>query len=144
MVSKRRRDLDQLRTSIREAGLRATASRVAVLALLREQTTPMSHAEVFACVEADGWDRATIYRNLIDLTEAGLARRTDLGDHVWRFEATSGDRSHDHPHFVCTECNSIECVPELKLRLPTRAHAPRAVMERHVEVQLRGLCDNCA
>lgn len=144
MVRTRRSDRDELRTSIREAGLRATPSRIAVLAILRSETTPMSHGEVFTKVEAEGWDRATIYRNLIDLAEAGLARRTDVGDHVWRFEAMSGDESQDeHPHFVCTECGTIECLPELTLRLPTRIHAPRSVLEKHVEVQLRGLCDNC-
>ncbi|ACY15525.1 Fur family transcriptional regulator [Haliangium ochraceum] len=144
MASKRQRELDELRTSLREAGLRATASRVAVLSLLRAQTMPMSHGEAFAQLEADGWDRATIYRNLIDLTDAGLARRSEVGDRVWRFEATSGDATHDnHPHFVCTECSTIECLPELSLRLPARVHVPRSVAEKHVEVQLRGLCDDC-
>lgn len=144
MASKRLRDLDELRTSIREAGLRATRPRVAVLAILRKQAAPMSHGEVFAQLAAEGWDRATVYRNLMDLTEMGLARRADVGDHVWRFEATSGDESYDnHPHFVCTECSTIECLPDLKLQLPTRVHAPRSVIDRHVEVQLRGLCDDC-
>jgi Fur family transcriptional regulator, ferric uptake regulator len=137
-------EIDDLRASIRKTGLRATPSRIAVLGLLRRQPTPLSHGEVVAAMEDQGWDRATIYRNLIDLTEVGLARRTDVGDHVWRFEATTGDDDQDeHPHFVCTECGIIECLPELELRVPQRKRTPRAIRDRQVEVQLRGLCDDC-
>lgn len=138
-------DTNALRTSIRDTGLRATPSRIAVLRLLRRQTTPMSHSEVVASMEHHEWNRATIYRNLIDLTEVGLARRTDVGDHVWRFEATTGNDTQDeHPHFVCTECGMIECLPELELRVPRRKRTLRAIRERQVEVQLRGRCDDCA
>ena len=42
---------------------------------------------------------------LLGLTEAGLARRADLGDHVWRFEAIDPNHVDDgHPHFVCSVC----------------------------------------
>lgn len=146
MASRRRGpEIDELRASIRQTGLRATPSRIAVLGLLRRQTAPLSHGEVVASVEDRGWDRATIYRNLIDLSDVGLARRTDVGDHVWRFEATSGNDAQDeHPHFLCTECGAIECLPDLELRMPARKRTPRAIRERQVEVQVRGLCDDCA
>lgn len=145
MATRRRiPSIDDLRATLRQAGLRATPSRIAVLGLLRRHTTPLSHGEVVASVDDQGWDRATIYRNLMDLTEVGLARRTDVGDHVWRFEAKSGDTPEDeHPHFVCTECGIIECLPELQLRVPRRTRTPRAIRDRQVEVQLRGLCDDC-
>ena len=92
---------------------------------------------------SQAWDRATIYRNLTDLSDVGLARRTDVGDHVWRYEAvTGGHQASAHPHFVCTECGSVECLPELDY-VVTRARTPRAVRLKRVEVQLRGPCDAC-
>jgi Fur family ferric uptake transcriptional regulator len=143
-----RQSLDQLRSQVRAKGLRATPSRLAVLELLRASEAPMSHGDVADRLATQAWDRATIYRNLIDLAEAGLVRRTDVGDHVWRFEAVTGD--HDasaHPHFVCTECGAVECLPEIELAVRSarnsRSKAPRAVKQRKVEVHVRGLCDAC-
>lgn len=137
----RRDDLETLRAAVREAGLRATPSRIAVLHLLRSAQAPVSHGEVVAKLASQAWDPATIYRNLTDLSDVGLARRTDVGDHVWRFEAAS-HAATAHPHFVCTECGTVECLPDLEY-VVTRARTPRAIRQKRVEVQMRGLCDAC-
>jgi len=140
--------VEDARQALRPKGLRATPSRIAVLALLRASDTPMSHGDVADRLASATWDRATLYRNLTDLAEHGLARRLDVGDHVWRFEAVRPDHdANAHPHFVCTECGTIECLPDVALdlrdvRRPTRT--PRALKQRQVEIQLRGLCDACA
>src|SRR5262249_51613824 len=76
--------IDRLRGRIHAVGLRSTGSRLAVLRRLEQARTPVTHADIVNDLAPQGFDRATIYRNLIDLTEAGLASRTDLGDHVWR------------------------------------------------------------
>jgi Fur family transcriptional regulator, ferric uptake regulator len=140
-----RESLDDLRAAVRGKGLRATPSRLAVLDLLRSSDMPMSHGDVADRLVGQTWDRATIYRNLTDLAEAGLVRRTDVGDHVWRFEAVSDEHeAAAHPHFVCTECGTVECLPELELSMRTaRSKPPRAVKQRQVEIQVRGLCDAC-
>jgi Fur family ferric uptake transcriptional regulator len=139
----RRDDLETLRAAVREAGLRATPSRIAVLHLLRAAAAPVSHSDVVAKLASQAWDPATIYRNLTDLADVGLARRTDVGDHVWRFEAITGShQASAHPHFVCTECGTVECLPELEYMM-SRAKTPRAIRQKRVEVQMRGLCDAC-
>ena len=138
----RRDDLETLRAAVRNAGLRATPSRIAVLHLLRSAGSPVSHGDVVAKLASQAWDPATIYRNLTDLSDVGLARRTDVGDHVWRFEAITASHQAAHPHFVCTECGSVECLPDLEY-VVTRAKAPRAVRLKRVEIQLRGPCDAC-
>lgn len=142
-MAPRRDDLETLRTAVRNAGLRATPSRIAVLRLLRAASSPVSHSDVVAELSSQAWDPATIYRNLTDLSDVGLARRTDVGDHVWRYEAvTGGHQASAHPHFVCTECGSVECLPDLEY-VVSRARTPRAVRLKRVEVQLRGPCDAC-
>jgi Fur family ferric uptake transcriptional regulator len=144
-----RANLDELRGAVRAKGLRATPSRMAVLDLLRASDSPMSHGDVADHLASEAWDRATIYRNLTDLAEAGLVRRTDVGDHVWRFEAVSDDHEAGaHPHFVCTECGTVECLPDIELavrasRTARSGKPPRAVKQRQVEVHVRGLCDAC-
>jgi Fur family ferric uptake transcriptional regulator len=138
---------ESLRARLREAGLRATAARVAVLRALVRATMPRSHADVCDEVAELGYDRATVYRNLIDLTEAGLARRLDLGDHVWRFERVPGDPAEPghgtdvHPHFVCNECGTVECLPAASVAI---RGVPRALRKNRLQVQLSGLCEACA
>ena len=142
MIAAMAKNEEELRSLVRARGLRATPSRLAVLELLRSQSSPMSHGDVADRLASQTWDRATIYRNLIDLAESGLLRRTDVGDHVWRFEAVTGEHDAAHPHFLCTECGTVECLPELELAV-RRNRAPRALRQRQVEVHVRGLCDAC-
>ena len=140
--------LAEIRTTIRTAGLRSTSPRVAVLEHMQAATTPLSHAEIFDALEDKGFDRATIYRNLIDLTEAGLLSRTDVGDHVWRFELRQegqrGRSQKEHPHFMCTDCGEVSCLPGVSVRISPSPSAPRVLSAKTVEVQLKGLCDRCA
>lgn len=135
----------ELREAIRAAGMRATASRIAVLRELRKATRPISHSEIVDALTGQTWDRATLYRNLMDLASAGLARRVELGDRVWRFDGSSTDQAHDaakHPHFVCTVCGHIECLPEA-LFSAVPGTLPGAMKKKALEVQVRGVCDDC-
>lgn len=131
---------------IRSAGLRVTSSRIAVLSALRETAVPLSHADVATKLEHLGVDRTTVYRNLIDLAEAGLLRRSDVG-HTWRFELAASDNEHDagqHPHFVCTDCGKVACLPTGAVTLKAVRGSPAALKRGNLEIQLRGLCDACA
>jgi Fur family ferric uptake transcriptional regulator len=138
--------LDDLKTRLRDADLRATAPRLAVLRFLYEAPTPVSHAEIADKLAPEGWDRATVYRNLNDLTEAGIARKTDLGDHVWRFELLGdahGAHADAHPHFVCDECGEVSCLPEGSVEIKSTRGGPLRLKERVHEIQLKGRCERC-
>ncbi len=133
---------DALRAELRAVGLRATASRLGVLRLLRAAGRPVSHADMETLAAGESWNRTTLYRNLLDLVRVGYARRFDLGDHVWRFEAVEAAPKEAHPHFVCNSCGTVECLPDVAVAIEP-GPAPRAVREKSVEVQLRGVCDRC-
>ena len=148
-TTKAARSVEALRGQIREAGLRVTAPRVAVLQRLDEATAPLTHAELADALGPAGWDRATIYRNLIDLTDAGMLRRSDVGDHVWRFErvreaAASGHVSGAHPHFVCDACGDVSCLPGEAVEVHASRDTPRSLKGGAVEIQVKGRCDRCA
>lgn len=135
----------ELKQKLRDVGLRATSARAAVLRCLMEATGPLSHNEVCDRLATLDYDRATLYRNLMDLTEAGVASRTDLGDHLWRFEL-AGEGGHDegaHPHFVCRECGEVSCLPEDALEVVGKRGIPRSVRRRQVEIHVRGVCNAC-
>lgn len=146
--STRSEGVDAARARLRAAGLRSTGPRLAVLRRLHELTAPVTHGELVADLAPLAFDRATIYRNLIDLTDAGLLTRTDLGDHAWRFELRRSDRRQEtdapHPHFSCVDCGTVACLPGVTVRISSRRGSPRAVRRRDVAVQLRGRCDRCA
>jgi Fur family ferric uptake transcriptional regulator len=129
--------------AIREAGLRATPARIATLKLLYNATSPLTHAEVAAELHELGIDKATVFRNLNDMATAGLLRRTELGDRVWRFEPVSDDEDHGsgHPHFVCVDCGTVSCMEEIKLT----AGSLRMSKEfgKVTEILLRGHCNEC-
>ena len=131
----------EARRALRDAGLRVTEQRIRVFEALRRAARPMSHPELVALLPQDGMDRTTVYRILMDLTERGLANRRDLGDHVWRFDLRTADlRRHeqDHPHFSCTECGALECLPVDAVTLsPSLARSA-------AEIHVRGRCARCA
>lgn len=136
---------DDHRARIRAKGMRATAPRVAVLRCLAAQDRPLTHAEIMAEL-GDDWDRATVYRNLSDLTKAELVRRYAVGDQVWRFESAHG---HDHTgpghaHFVCVSCGDVQCIEDVKVQVPRAPSVPKAVRAPDLEIQLKGVCDTCA
>lgn len=138
-----------LRRALRDAGLRATGARASVLKILMEAGTPLSHSEVYERLADQSVDRVTVYRNLTDLAEAGLLNRTDLGDHVWRFEwrepGPQGEAAHAaHPHFLCSDCGAIACLPLAAVSLKAVRGTPRSLRHHQsVEIRVRGLCDAC-
>lgn len=131
---------------IREVGLRVTQPRLAVLQVLEKHARPLSHADLIDALCGQGFDRVTLYRNLNDLADAGIVARTEVGDHVWRFELRQRTQAHQgiHPHFTCTDCGTVSCLPGDAVQISRSGRVPKAVRERTVEVSLRGVCDRCS
>jgi Fur family ferric uptake transcriptional regulator len=136
----------ELQGLLRAAGLRSTAPRVAVLRYLFGSGVPASHGELYEALRGEGFDRATLYRNLIDLSDAGLVTRIDVGDHVWRFEVKrrAGDHVTEHPHFVCSDCGAVSCLTDAAVRIVGGAGAPKSISTRNVSIQITAVCDACA
>jgi Fur family ferric uptake transcriptional regulator len=135
-----------LADKLRAAGLRRTGPRLAVLERLALAAAPLSHGELADELEPLGLDRATVYRNLCDLTDARMVRRSDLGDHVWRFslaEPAEADHARQHPHLLCTACGTLQCLPDVKLRFTPSRNSRRSLDLDAFEVQLRGRCERC-
>ena len=132
----------RMKNRLRDAGLRATLPRMEVLRRLEDASAPSSHGDLADELVPMGFDRATVYRNLNDLVESGLATRVDLGDHVWRFEvrAPGENEPEDHPHFLCNDCGEVVCLPEIEIPLPRKAARPIADIQ---DVVLRGRCASC-
>jgi Fur family ferric uptake transcriptional regulator len=85
---------------------------------------------------------ATVYRTMKAICDAGLARETDFGDGLRRFEHKHKHRDHDH--LICLKCGRIIEVmsPEIeKLQVNlARKHRFKAVRHR---MEIFGLCRTC-
>jgi Fur family ferric uptake transcriptional regulator len=137
--------LDEVRKLIRDKGLRSTPARLAILRHLFGADGPATHAQVADELAPQGFDRATIYRNLVELADVGLLHRMELGDHVWRFELRqTADRGDgDHTHFLCVDCGDVSCVTDLSLEAAVSLVGQRASPGRVTEVLLKGHCKRC-
>lgn len=138
VVEKREQRIRQL---LQERGIRVTDQRVKVLHELDQLRMPISHTELADRLAGAGLDRATVFRNLVSLTEAGVLVRTQLGDTVWRYELprSEGGAHTSHPHFVCTDCGDVSCLSDKNIalkNLPAKSQV--------AEIQVRGRCSSCA
>ncbi len=136
--------VQEAKSILREAELRGTAARIAVLQCLEREAAPQSHADVTERLEGFGFDPSTIYRSLTELSEAGLLARLDLGDGTRRFELLkNADGSIvGHPHFMCVDCGKIQCLDGFTFVLsPTKrgASQPGTI----TEVLVKGHCAEC-
>ena len=154
-----------LREALRAAGMRITGTRLALLRLMGQSRAPASAQQIFddlcaarksAAGKASGGrpDRVTVYRTLNSLVEAGLAHKVDPGDRVFRFSLTDHARCegekhvHEHPHFVCDACGTVECLENERVVIKTasNAHTPPTSSKRRVKqdgVVLHGTCGPC-
>ena len=132
------------RTMLQEAGLRRTASRVAVLCELASAGRPLSHAEVVERLEGSGFGAPTIFRCLGDMAVAGIFTRIDLGDHVWRFgfRGCGVHRVAEHPHFICVDCGRATCLPGVNVNV-ARSEKSHRDFGDVTEIVLKGRCPSC-
>jgi Fur family ferric uptake transcriptional regulator len=131
---------ERYRTLLSSKGLRVTEQRLIVLEALSGSRRPVSFPELVEQLSEQGLDRATVYRNLLGLTEVGILIRTQLGDGVARYELPLGGEGHhaEHLHLVCVDCGGVSCLPASAVSL----HGEAAW--RVTEVQLRGHCEACS
>ena len=130
--------------ALRDAGLRATAARVAVFKLLSSAGRPRSHAEVVEALEEFGFDQSTLFRCLNEMADAKLLARLDLGDQTRRFELRKPDDvEFTHPHFMCVDCGELQCMNDFSVQVTPSRGPRRAKLGTITEVLIRGHCGSC-
>ncbi|MEM6455059.1 MAG: Fur family transcriptional regulator [Acidobacteriota bacterium] len=134
---------DQARALLKAHKLRITGPRLAVLRVLADADTPLSHSDVLARLGDTDWNPATIYRNLIKLRDAGVAPVASRIQGIDRYAlAREDDDDHRHPHFVCDDCGCVRSLPDARMTT-TAIQGPWAEALRQARVQLHGACPDC-
>jgi len=129
---------------LRKSGFRWTTQRALIV---REALSSHDHFtadELLAlCRRRDPKvSRATVYRTLIVLEDAGFVEGLDTGDGGRRFEHVLGHEHHDH--MVCLDCGRILefCDDELERRQEVAAKRLGFRIQRH-SLRLYGSCKDC-
>ena len=127
---------------LRDAGLRVTAGRLALLAAL--DGAPHSDAASLhdLLFRADATTSIQSVHNVLsDLTAAGLLRRIEPANSAARYELRVGDNHH---HIVCTSCGAVADVDCVVGHAPCLTPSDTAGFTlATAEVTFWGLCADC-
>lgn len=96
---------------IKDKNIKLTTARVKLLEILKEADRPLCYEEVKNDISMD---KATFYRNISKFEEEGILNAFESNDKKRYFEL----KLKPHAHFVCVECNSVECIKNVDIALP--------------------------
>lgn len=133
---------ERAREVLRRAGLKSTQPRLAVLELLAEAAAALSHREISERLSESFLNKATIFRVLVDLCDANILRRFDLGDHAWRFELVNAD-CDVHAHLLCDVCGEVICLSDVSASDAAERILPTNSPHQAREIVIKGLCAAC-
>lgn len=127
---------------LRQAGLRVTRQRVAVLEAIAEHSHPDADQIIRDVRDVLGRvSTQAVYDALHSLADAGLLRRVEPAGSPARFERRVGDNHH---HLVCRVCGTmtdVDCTTGLAPCLEPVTHAGYVIDE--AEITFWGTCPAC-
>lgn len=136
-----------IRALLQEKGYKYTSQRKAVYeTFLKEKDRHMTTEDVYLEVRkhAPNIGIATIYRTVQLLEEVGVLTTITFDDGVVRYELKQGNKTHNHHHLLCTECNKVI---EVNLDLLDSLEAEIERDEKfHIvdhNVKFYGYCQDC-
>jgi Fur family peroxide stress response transcriptional regulator len=133
---------DQTITKLKEAGIRVTPQRIAIIQYLIASTAHPTAEQIHDDLAANfpHMSVATVYNNLGLLTDLGLVEEMNVADTAVHFDFPL----QPHYHAVCTNCGKIVDFSDPQLS-EVQAHAAKEtgfkVTAHHLEVY--GLCPEC-
>lgn len=100
--------LARLDAFIRKKGLRKTPQRDAIVRIAFASDDHFTSEELFDRVRKNnaGASRATVYRTISLLVEAGLLHEIDLGGDLKTYDPNFVDKP-SHNHLVCIDCGKV-------------------------------------
>jgi Fur family ferric uptake transcriptional regulator len=129
---------------LRPAGSKRSSKRDLIVNVFLRQEGHLTADDLVDLIrrEDERISRATIYRTLQWMVDAGIARKVDFGEGRFRFE-----HSYRHPrhfHLICKSCNrSFEFLSSDIEALIEEVAVARGFAPRQSVLQIHGTCDAC-
>ena len=130
--------------SLRPAGSKRSSKRDLIVNVFLRQEGHLTAEDLVDLIRKEDHriSRATIYRTLQWMVDAGIARKVDFGEGRFRFE-----HSYRHPrhfHLICKACNrSFEFLSSDIEALVEEVAAARGFTPRQSVLQIHGTCEAC-
>ena len=130
--------------SLRPAGSKRSSKRDLIVNVFLRQEGHLTAEDLVDLIRREDQriSRATIYRTLQWMVDAGIARKVDFGEGKFRFE-----HSYRHPrhfHLICKACNrSFEFLSSDIEALLEEVAAARNFTPRQSVLQIHGTCEAC-
>jgi len=130
--------------SLRPAGSKRSGKRDLIVNVFLRQEGHLTADNLVDLIrrEDERISRATVYRTLQWMVDAGIARKVDFGEGRFRFE-----HSYRHPrhfHLICKSCNrSFEFLSSDIEALVEEVASARGFAPRQSVLQIHGTCEAC-
>ncbi|MBI2833218.1 MAG: transcriptional repressor [Acidobacteria bacterium] len=130
--------------TLRAAGGKRSGKRDLIVNVFLRQEGHLSADDLVDLIKREDQkiSRATVYRTLQWMVDAGVARKVDFGEGRFRFE-----HSYRHPrhfHLICKSCNqSAEFLSSDIEALIEEIATARSFSARQSVVQIYGTCERC-
>ena len=130
--------------TLRPAGSKRSSKRDLIVNVFLRQEGHLSADDLVDLIRGEDHkiSRATVYRTLQWMVEAGIARKVDFGEGRFRFE-----HSYRHPrhfHLICKQCNrSAEFLSSDIEALIEEIATARGFAARQSVLQIYGTCEEC-
>ena len=129
--------------ALRNAGLRATPKRLAIIGELRTQSKPMSVSGIMRAL-GRRMNQTTVYRATEALSQSGFLKRVDLRHGHRHYELGEG---REHHHIICNGCGKVEellyCRGNAMQKAALKRSKDFSAVDAH-ELEFFGRCKRCA
>ncbi|HDK3069870.1 TPA: peroxide-responsive transcriptional repressor PerR [Staphylococcus aureus] len=135
-------ELEESIASLRQAGVRITPQRQAILRYLISSHTHPTADEIYQALSPDfpNISVATIYNNLRVFKDIGIVKELTYGDSSSRFDFNT----HNHYHIICEQCGKIVDFqyPQLNEIERLARHMTDFDVTHH-RMEIYGVCKEC-
>lgn len=123
--------------------IKKTPGRLAIINALHESSVPLSEPEIREQMK-ENYDRITFYRNIQTLSSAGIIHRIVVDNTLVHYGLNYCEAGHqhqnEHAHFYCEECQSVECLQDVKI---PQFNLPEGYKTVDSDIIIRGKCEKC-
>ena len=133
--------LDEARSRLRNAQMRITRPRIAIVESLTQHDGPVSIEKIHQDIGSSVCDLVTVYRCLSAFENLGIVRRSYLHNGTCLYELTLG--SQQHYHISCKACGKTERVDYFSVDGMERMLQDRGYSEVTHVVGFYGICQSC-
>ena len=128
---------------LRKQGLKLTPQRMVILNILTQSERHLTADEIFQEAKKiyPMLSATTVYRNLEDMTGAGLLSHFRYSGSAMRYDTNI----EEHHHFICTKCGEVRDIylKTINYDVDTEKFALDRFRIDGSELYLNGVCEGC-